>query len=340
MKKNIFLLFCISALLVSCGSQNVDIDAAKKQLLSEESSQESVQETVVEAPAESVDTTVAEPEPQVSEPKIIQIQSLSKEQFVEINPINEDINRDGSVEITGATLTEVDKIEVSFTNDDSVFPDDRYTLQTFKKWDDAFKYIASSKFQVLDFGTNLYTVTAHKGDATSETQITIELQDPEATKVEFETSIIGTEELSLEIDLPKSAEFGDPVSLGATSFTYSNIDTLEVSQRGAEVSCDTLTEFLTEDIDTWFFWNTCRDIIKDKGISFNVITLGEDDSYIYTRHYVDFAHGLYGTYQVDTGTGVTKENISDKNTELKEQADSFESIAVVDRLMRAIVSQD
>jgi hypothetical protein len=133
MKKNIFLLFCISALLVSCGSQNVDIDAAKKQLLSEESSQESVQETVVEAPAESVDTTVAEPEPQVSEPKIIQIQSLSKEQFVEINPINEDINRDGSVEITGATLTEVDKIEVSFTNDDSVFPDDRYTLQTFKK---------------------------------------------------------------------------------------------------------------------------------------------------------------------------------------------------------------
>ncbi len=146
--------------------------------------------------------------------------------------------------------------------------------------------------------------------------------------------------MSLEIDLPKSAEFGDPVSLGATSFTYSNIDTLEVSQRTVTVNCDGLTEFLTEEINTWFFWNTCRDIIKDKGISFNVITLGDEDNYVYTRHYVDFVHGLYGTYQIDTGTGVTKENISDKNTELKEQADSFPSIAIVDRLMREIVSQD
>ena len=118
--------------------------------------------------------------------------------------------------------------------------------------------------------------------------MSINIQDPDAKKVEFESSIIGTEDSSLEIDLPKSPEFGDPISLGATSITYSNIDTLEISQRSVEATCEGLTEFLQETINSWFFWNTCRDIIKDKGISFHVITLETDDTYSYKKHYIDF----------------------------------------------------
>jgi hypothetical protein len=86
---------------------------------------------------------------------------------------------------------------------------------------------------------------------------------------------------------------------------------------------------------SWYYWNTCRDIVKDKGIKFNVIRLQGDD-YVYERHYIDFVHGFYGVYELETGTGVTSENIADKNNELKLR--EFPSLDIVDDLIKDIVN--
>jgi hypothetical protein len=124
--------------------------------------------------------------------------------------------------------------------------------------------------------------------------------------------------------------------LWETSFTYTQIKGLEIQKQILwEVSCDDVTEFLAEKLSTWYFWNTCRDIVKDKGIKFNVIRLAWDE-YIYERHYIDFTKWLYGTYELETGTGVDKDTIEDKNTELKEK--SFPTIEIVDDLMKDILT--
>ena len=101
------------------------------------------------------------------------------------------------------------------------------------------------------------------------------------------------------------------------------------------MSCETLTDYLSERMTSWYYWNTCRDIVKDKGIKFNVIRLQGDD-YVYERHYIDFVHGFYGVYELETGTGVTSENIADKNNELKLR--EFPSLDIVDDLIKDIVN--
>ncbi len=85
---------------------------------------------------------------------------------------------------------------------------------------------------------------------------------------------------------------------------------------------------------SWYYWNTCRDIVKDYGIKFNVLRL-DGEKYIYERHYIDAKHGLYATYELETGTGISKENIAEKNTEFKTR--EFLSLEVVDDLMKDIV---
>lgn len=92
-------------------------------------------------------------------------------------------------------------------------------------------------------------------------------------------------------------------------------------------------------MNTWFYWNTCRDTIKDKGISYYVIRLTDKENYVYEKHYVDYEHSLYTTYEVQSGTGVTKDNISDKNTELKEINDTLQNVALVDSLVKTITVQ-
>ena len=62
-----------------------------------------------------------------------------------------------------------------FTNPTSKHPDDNYTLKAFKTGDESFKYIASSKNQVLDFGQNEYIFRAHSGKEVSETKIILEV---------------------------------------------------------------------------------------------------------------------------------------------------------------------
>ncbi len=330
--KKIFFLFILMFFITSCGSSQSDIDTAKDTLLNPDITQETVS---VSGPdiVENTGSLLSE------EILAIEIKALDTSSFLEIDPLNIKDFLDGEAEISGTTLTSVDKIEVDFSNKDSQFPADSYTLKTFKSWDTRFKYNASSGFKVLDFGDNTYTFRAFSGIETSEIQVIVRV--PEEGDEDNETPAIeqistGTQNVALLSGLPTSSKYGDPISLGETSFTYSQIKSLEVEKKlFPAVTCETLATYLSESQNSWFYWNTCRDIVKEKGIKFNLIRL-EWENYIYERHYIDFEHSFYGTYELERGTGITKDTIQEKNTQLKDQV--FPTIEVVDDLMRDIVN--
>jgi len=77
--------------------------------------------------------------------------------------------------------------------------------------------------------------------------------------------------------------------------------------------------------------------VKEKGISFYVIYLS-GDTYTYQKHYIDYVHGFYASYDIETGTGVDKDTISAKNDELKENNERFAKVAITDDLMKKIVN--
>jgi len=200
-------------------------------------------------------------------------------------------------------LVDVDKITVSFTNKTSDYPDDFYTLKTFKPG----------------------------------TRIVLALWE-EDESVEDESKLVGVEENVELVDLPTSQSFGKPLMLGEDAFTYSEIDNLEVKKISVpELSCDNVTDFLSNNINTWFYWNTCRDLLKDKVITFYVVKLNGEE-YVYEKHYVDYVNSFYGVYDVQTGTWITKDNIAEKNKELKALNEEFENTTQVDRLFKEIVN--
>lgn len=310
-------------------------DSAKVEDLKQEilepstSSSESVQEA-------SSDSLAAQD--RAEESSSIQIIALSENQFLDFDSLDIADITDGEIEISGTSNTSVETISVDFSNPSSDYPDDSYTLQTYKPELGEFVYRASSKNKVLDYGVNNYIFTATSGGETSQTKIVIVFEDENAEPEQsgVETDILGYEENLIAMDFPTSSKYGEPIKLWEASFTYSGIKGLEVNKELFEApSCDGITEFLTDRLNTWFYWNTCRDIVVDYGIKFNVIRLSGDE-YIYERHYLDFRHGLYGVYELETGTGVDTENIAEKNNELKER--EFPVIEIVDDLMKDIVN--
>jgi len=334
MKKIIVLLISF-LFLTSCGTSKIDIEKAKKEMLEWKNSQEEVVSKKIEIKDTKKEGTIKKKE---EKEQTVEIKKLTEKQFIELDDIPTSSVMNWEVKISGKTLWEVEKIEVLFSNSDSIFPDDDYTLQTFKPWANSFRYIASSKFQVFDFWKNIYTIKAYSGKEVSEVEITINIPK-EKTKVTYEEKIIGWEDDSVELALPVSESFWNPISLWENSFTYSDINGLEIVKKEIpELTSDTVTEYLTENINTWFYWNTFRDIIKDKWVSFYVLRLSWD-GYVYEKHYIDTVHKFYAIYEVETGDWITKENISEKNNEFKEKNDNFENVALVDSLMKKILVQ-
>lgn len=337
----IFLGFFIS--LASCGN-SWDIEQAKKAMLEPEVA------AVIEAdrdPLDISDGTWPLPEQAQDDSELdpatnsYMIEQTSGVQLLQFDPISTSEIQDWEVEFSWETLWEVDRITVSFSNASSSYPDDLYELKTFKSgWKD-FKYLASSRFNVLDYGINTYVFTAYAGRESVETTITVNLiQDEEIVAPTWETQkLIGTE-VSAELStLPVGGSYGNPLMLGEDTFTYSDINGLEIKKVDTrEIACDTLTDYLSNNINTWFYWNTCRDLIKDKAISFYVLRLDWDEQYIYQKHYVDFVNSFYGIYDLETGTQITKENIQAKNTEFKDRNDSFTNTELTDNLFKDIVN--
>lgn len=328
------LIFLSFFLLVSCFSSQKDIDEAKKELLWNSSVEEN---TVTDNGAES--NSESQKNDMVSQWQNIQIVGLSEEQFLDFDAISDSFLSLWEVEISWKTNVYVEEIKVEFSNPTSNYPDDNYTLQTYSPEEGSFIYRASSRNKVLDYGENNYIFTAISGDAESQTKITLvvpqdDLNSDDASGVE--TDILGTEDNLLQINFPTASKYGEPIKLWEASFTYSGIKWFEAKKQIFEApTCEDVTEFLRGRINTWFYWNTCRDIVKDLGIKINVLRL-EDEQYIYERHYLDFKHGIYATYELERGSWVDSENIAEKNEELKER--EYPSLEVVDDLMKDIVN--
>ena len=326
--KNYITLCVVAFVLVSCGTSQSEIETAKQELLWNSQSNQISQDTPKEQ-----EVTIED----VNQDSLVQIIELDANSPISFDAISEESLSSWEVVITGAARQSVEMIEVFFTNPTSKYPDDRYTLQAFSSGDSTFKYIASSNNQVLDFGQNEYIFRASSEGETFDTKIILEV--PSVDQVEntgTESNLIGTEENFIFVDLPTSSKYGEPMRLWEESFTYTQIKWFEIEKEILDsVTCETLTPYLTERINSWYYWNTCRDIVKDKWIKFNVIRLSGEE-YVYERHYIDFIHGFYGVYELETWVWVTSENIAEKNTELKER--EFPSLEVVDDLMKDIVN--
>jgi hypothetical protein len=64
------------------------------------------------------------------------------------------------------------------------------------------------------------------------------------------------------------------------------------------------------------YWNSCRDIVKDKSIWFYVLRLSWED-YFYEKHYINYEKQEYWVLLLETWIWVTKDMLKEKNDELK-----------------------
>ena len=148
------------------------------------------------------------PAVQSEESSLIQIIPLSVNSPLDFDSISMASLQTGEVIISGRAGPQVEKIEVFFTNPTSKYPNDRYVLQAYSSGDETFKYIASSKNQVLDFGQNEYVFRAHVGADEYETKIVLSVLDDEQVETTgLETNLIGVEDNTILINLPTSSKY-------------------------------------------------------------------------------------------------------------------------------------
>ena len=297
----------------------------------------------------------------VTENQALTIDTLSLDQAV----------YDGNTPITikGAVAPGVQSITVEFSNLSSNFNNDSYDLQEFKDWDTSFEYNASPKFEVLDAWENTYLFTASTREWDSITELTIISQWWESSdeeKISWEAQEEVTQNWSItDVDFPKW-DFWEVIISNSTTAYYSDIKWLEIKKEAnlSAVSCATvekeievevestgtgadevstetqtetsyiLTDYLVEKYG-FVYWNTCRPLVNtDFWVSFFVVRLEWDD-YLYEKHYIDYKNGLHGILELETGTWVTRENMSEKNTEFRDK--SFPILSVSDSLFQTII---
>ncbi len=373
MKKILILSFFIIFLFSCSFWKKTDIEQAKKELLNQNNNQiESVktEENIPKLTKENALTGTTKKEKQIEENKIMgnkpnyKVEKLTQDQFIEIDDLSNKLENVISwIEITWKTLTGVDKIVVRFENKTSDFPIDVYTLGQFKPGDKTFVYRAKGEFKVLDYWENEYIFEAYSKGKISKTKIIINI--PKEIKetshnikntnnldetISYEKKLIWDWSGAVYLSFPKSPVFWDPLNVGTDLITYSNIDNLEIKRveiSSGTVNCDNMTDYLKENIWGWFYWNTCRNIIKDKWISVYVLKL-DWDKYVYEKIYFDYNHWLLGTYIVKDNISADKENVSEdianKNLELKQTNkdsqtayENYPELKIVDKLFYEIV---
>lgn len=320
------MLLLSSFLLLSCQSQNAKLEQAKLDLLSGEDviSSSGMEESDMQQKTQTGMTATGEELPAIE----IENAPWAFLEFAEIDP---ELLQTGEVEIKGTTLWNVERIEVNFSNATSSYPPDSYTLKTFQAWSWSFRYIASSMNQVLDFWENIYLFRAYSGSEMREARVILRVP-----KSELQAST-GALVSSSSIDgLPQNASYGDPQKISETQIWYSGLSGLILEKKQVPAFwCEILPDFLEANMKTWYFWNTCRDIVPGKGISFSLIRI-EGEKYVYEKHFLDFSHNWYATLELETWTGVTKDNIEEKNTQLKEK--EYVPVWVVLSLMKEIIN--
>ncbi len=278
-----------------------------------------------------------------------EIEYLTDNKFLEFDTYKDSDLSDGEIELTGKTLTKVDKIRVLYTNKDSDHPKSDYTLWKFSAGDERFLYNAFSRHESFDFGTNHYTFFAYSWDEVAKAELTIYYPDPEKSwAVNTSThswEIVLIQDLAVDT-LPQWAEYGSPVRLWENKATYSDIQWFEIeSINTSDLDCtsENITKRAVEKSWVWTWWNTCRPIWSDSAISFFVLHI-KDGAYMYSKHYYSTTH--YAIIELESGedeTWANLESVADKNewlktknSELKIRNDDFEIIKITDNLFTEI----
>lgn len=160
-------------------------------------------------------------------------------------------------------------------------------------------------------------------------------QQPEQDISNLPTPSVEMSDIS-DIETPSFVEFGDPVATSDSSFVYNQVRGLEIYREQIEedLTCDDLTEFLTDRLSAWYFWNTCRFIDWERWLKFNVLRL-DWDKYIYERHYIDRQASIYAVLELEQWEWIEQDMLPEKNTEFRDR--EFPLIEVWDNLMRELI---
>lgn len=326
-KYNFAILFVMILSLTSCFWWNDDVTKAKQELLNQDNSLEEKYEENISKFEES--------EKQEKEKVIINY--LTESKFIELDSIDENDLSSLELEITWKTLVNVDKINVTFSNNTSKFPVDNYALKTFKSWDVSFLYRAFKKYETLDYGENKYIIEAYSWAEVSKLELIINIEDEkEEESSENSDEEIVTEQVNLNT-LPVWWDFWNPVDIWLGKFTYSDIKWLQVEKlinADLKLDSDSVNEFLADRIDWWFFWNSLRPVSWEEGVSFYLIRL-EWDKYFYEKHYYTISW-FYGVLVLETWSWIDLNWLSEKNTQLKEKNADFTITTISDKLFKKL----
>lgn len=354
--KNINKIIICSILVLnlsSCFNSNVDdeVTKAKQNLWIIENDNSNLDSNPIDEIDNENNTENQETENILKDEKKIEIINLTSEKFLEFNSLDWVNLLWWEVEITWNTLTWVDEITVEFKNEESNYPDDKYTLKTFSPWDKTFKYRAFSNYETLDFWTNEYIFTAKSKNEISQTKIILRViknsQDNENQKENIVWNI------NLEL-MPIWENFWTPKQIWSWKITYSDIKWLEIEKKdnntiNCEINPETNKYYLSELLDKivkWnYWWNTCRPFWNNNWISYYVLKL-DWNSYIYERH-IYLNNWIYWTYELEKWEnfileGESSEQINnklkDKNNELKELNSTYTTVEIVNDLFTKILN--
>ncbi len=324
-KYNLLVIVLLTLSLTSCFWWNGDAEKAKQELLKEDNSiEEKFEENI----------SKFEEAEKIEKEKII-INYLTESKFIELDSIDENDLSSLEVEITWKTLVNVDKINVTFSNNTSKFPVDNYALKTFKSWDDKFLYRAFKKYETLDYGENKYIIESYSWDEVSKIELILNVENEENSSENIDEEVV-TEQVNLS-SLPVWWDFWNPVDVWLWKFTYSDIKWLQIEKlinANLELETDSVNEFLADRIDWWFFWNSLRPISWEEWVSFYLIRL-EGDKYFYEKHYFTTSW-FYWVLVLETWTWIDLNWLSEKNSQLKEKNIDFTITTISDKLFKKL----
>jgi hypothetical protein len=241
----------------------------------------------------------------------VSIEYLDEKTYIILDSLSEKSINTEEVSVTGKTQSwGIDSIDVQY-NWGII-----QKIKTYNPKESHFTYVASARQKSLDFWKNEYVFTAHLGKDTSQVKMVIML--PWESKTMTFVSWLQDISASGSVTQTSTGKIEDPKTVPASQI-HSLIEWLTISAPIlSSLDCsqtDKITEFLL-DRYTWAYWNTCRDTVKEKWISFYVLRL-EGDSYMYEKHYYDFVVGRYWIFSLEHGEWLTKEMMGDKNKEFK-----------------------
>lgn len=378
MKKLIILFLLLS--LTSCWvSKNEEINENDaKQLLLEEQKKGSdsfkeeikTEDNSLEKPSKPLENNNSENKDENLEPSLNEI-TFPAGQAILLDDLPKITNKTTYVWIQGYVDSEVDKIEVKFSNLTSDFENDSFVLKKFKKWNNRFLYNANKVYEVLDFGLNEYEIIAYKWEEKFITRLEIVVprewdiksdlpksdnkniiiddsilenkQESENSDNDFSYNSKTFENPSLEesfvLQFPENSYIWEVLNLSNNEFTYSKIENLTLSKlyKSKDINCSDLTAYVLNNYD-FAYWNTCRaiwDFDSPKWHSFFVLYT-KNDKFHYEKHYYDKENLVYWIVDIISWTGVDKDNISQKNKDFKEEYNSIDNLKKADILFENI----